>query len=723
VTTTTSAAGHVERTWLDRFLLFVPVAVPSLVALSILFWQAASMKSPVVFGDELEWTMISRAIAHTGQGARLGEPSGFRSLFAYVIAPAWWLHSTQASYTAIKYLDTVVMAAAAIPTYLIARTMVRPGWAFAAALGTMCTSALFYASLILPEALAYPAFAVAAYASVQALAGRGRRWWIAAVVLSFLAVAVRTELAAAVGALALAAAWLWIVGPRGAQLRRSWGVLQYAGAVIGLVAVALLLNRYVGSHVHQWSYTTHNWQGRIWHFGFESASALAIGLGVLPMIAGLASMWLPERRHDPHWRAFAAYLAASIVTFGTYTGVKAAYISTQIFTRVEERNLIYLQPLLLVGTIVLVTTRRTWLPGMLAATGFVAYLVIAYGYQLGFPYVDSPGYGIAVMANRAFYWNQPDIRRALAVAVAISLAVLLVARARRVPAAVRTAVVGAALLTACVWMSAGEVTSARGSIHAARVSVANLPAPLDWIDRGTHGQGVTYLGQHVGDPTGLWLNEFWNHSIQHVFTLDGSGPGPGPTQTPTLWHIDGSMTGDPSLSYVVAESDVLLQEPVKEHHGGLTLYALPTHPWRLQQAVYGRTGDGWLIGTNDDPQADGSFAYFGPGHRAGRLTVQVGRQFCPETAPRTHATVWVGPLTLDAQNLPAIRHVAYRRRFVVPTCADKPSVRTLVVRIAPPFDVQVHVDHTIRPSDYGSSDARQLGAQVGYGFTRASKRP
>ncbi|HEV2592434.1 MAG TPA: hypothetical protein VGU02_11130, partial [Gaiellaceae bacterium] len=90
---------------LDRFLALVPVLVGALVLLAMLLWEASALKSPTIFGDELEWSMISRSIAHTGHGARLGVPTGFRSFFAYLIAPAWWLSSVQASYTAVKYIQ------------------------------------------------------------------------------------------------------------------------------------------------------------------------------------------------------------------------------------------------------------------------------------------------------------------------------------------------------------------------------------------------------------------------------------------------------------------------------------------------------------------------------------------------------------------------------------------------------------------------------------------
>ena len=65
--------------------------------------------------------MLSRSIAATGHASRRGQPIGFQSLYAYLIAPAWWLHSTAASYAAIKYLNALVMCLTAVPTYFLAR--------------------------------------------------------------------------------------------------------------------------------------------------------------------------------------------------------------------------------------------------------------------------------------------------------------------------------------------------------------------------------------------------------------------------------------------------------------------------------------------------------------------------------------------------------------------------------------------------------------------------
>lgn len=709
-------------TRLDRFLSAIPALIAALGLLAVILWEASALKAPIVFGDELEWTMISRAIAHTGHGARLGVPTGFRSFAAYLIAPFWWMSSTQSAYTGIKYLQSIVMALAAIPVFLLARTLVPTRWATAVALGTLCTSAYVYAPLLQPEALAYPTFMLCAYVSIQALAGRGRRWTIAAVVLSVLAIGVRNQLAMAFGAFVLAAAVLWIVGERGRRFRSSWSVVDHIGAALILIGAFVVLNRFASPHVQQWAYVTASFKGRIWSLGLQSGSALALGLGVLPAIGGLASLWVPERLQDPRWRAFAAYLGGSIVAFGTYTGVKAAYNSTQVFTRVEERNLVYLGPLLLVGTAIVFTSRRVWWPAVAAAAVFVAAILLAWAPHLDFPYTDSPGYGIATMANRFFYWNQSQIRDALVVTLIVATALLLLHRHRALPARVRAAVIFAACLTVAVWMGTAQVTTARGMEHDARAHLAGLAAihavPYDWVDRETHGQGVTYLGQNLnlGDNHGLWLTEFWNPDIEHAYTLDSTYPGPGPSVTPGLAKPNGTLTSDTGTPYVLADNGVLMIGRKIDQKGSLVLYRVTKHPWRLQQSQTGISPDGWTVGEGNNKFADGAFAYFGPQRTKGTLTVQVWSTLCPPSAPRQYAYLKVGTVALNAEQKPEVGHVEAFKKVRVANCSDKNRVTTLEFHVAPPVAVTMHVAPTLRPADYGQGDVRELGAHLSFGF-------
>ena len=87
--------------------------------------------------------------------SRLGEPSGFGSLYTYLVAPAWWLDPTDA-WEAAKLIGVLVMTAAIFPAYGLARFVVSRPWAVAAAIGAVAAPPLAYAPYLLEEPLAYP---------------------------------------------------------------------------------------------------------------------------------------------------------------------------------------------------------------------------------------------------------------------------------------------------------------------------------------------------------------------------------------------------------------------------------------------------------------------------------------------------------------------------------------------------------------------------------------
>jgi hypothetical protein len=328
------------------------------------------------------------------------------------------------------------------------------------------------------------------------------------------------------------------------------------------------------------------------------------------------------------------------------------------------------------------------------------------------------------MANRFFYWNQSQIRIALAVVVLVSLAIMLLHK--RLPEAPRAVLLAAVSVGIAVWMATAQVTTARGVQNAARAGLAGLAnihaEPLDWVDQLTHREGTTYLGQNLnlGQPLGLWLTEFWNPSIQHAYTIDSTYPGPGPTVTPGLAKPDGTLTDDTGLPYVLADNGVEMVGKPLVQHGSLILYRVH-HPWRLRESSSGISPDGWTVGQGADTFADGSWAYFGPQTKAGTLTVQVWSTLCPPHAPRQSATVKVGTVALNAQQKPVVGNLEATRRIRVSNCSDKQRVTTLRFHVAPPLAVSVHVTPTLRPSDYGQGDPRELGAHLGFGFS--SKRP
>jgi hypothetical protein len=695
-----------ERTRLDRMLAAIPVAVVALVVFALYAWEASSRKSPTIFSDELQWAQLSRGIAATGHAAALGEPQPFKSLYAYAIAPAWWSGSVGAGYALIKYFDAVLMCLTSVPIYLLARMVVPKRFAIAAAFASILTSAMFYATFLLPEALAYPVFAAVAYLCVRSLAGGGRGWTVAAVAGCLVATQVRGELATLGAAYALAAVVVFVTGPTSRRLRAGWSILDHAGAAILALGALVVVNQLASVRSPEYAVVTQAYKHRMWSLGLQAGSAFSIGIGVLPAMAGLASLWLPSRRDDRAWRAFAAFTAAAIFSVSAYTAIKAAYLSTTFATRVEERNMIYLGPLLIVGCAVYFTSRRIWLPGIVVAAGFVTWLVTAYGYQLDYPYFEAPGYGIAVMANRSWHWDQPTIRTWMYVACAAFFVIAVLSRIPRAPLRAWQAAAATGALFAVAWAITGEITSARGSNASANALTAHLPKPLDWVDVAAGRQPVTLFGENIGDANGIWLLEFWNKSIVHDWTLDATAPRPDPTLTPNVKTTDGQMEPDSGTDYALTTGGVEVQGSTVATRPGYVLRRL-THPWRLQTALFGRQGDGWI-------GSDARYVKFGPRRQQGTVAVSASRVgFCNQSAPKTHVTIKVGEVALNRQFKPVLGRTLVTRRRLLANCAT--WTETLPAR--PPFIVTVHVDPLVRPSDYGTTDVRYLGAVVSWTFT------
>src|SRR5437764_10267742 len=100
-----------------------------------------------------------------------------------------------------------------------------------------------------------------------------------------------------------------------------------------------------------------------------------------------------------------------------------------------------------------------------------------------------------------------------------------------------------AAVLACAWMLTGQIYATTSNADLADKLAKEVPSPRSWVDEATHGGRVTYLGQLLTDDNQLWLTEFWNRSLRHVASLDGSAPGPGPTTAPGLADTDGTLAG------------------------------------------------------------------------------------------------------------------------------------------------------------------------------------
>jgi hypothetical protein len=709
-----------ERGWYDRALAALPLATAFVWLVLLYAWQTWGHVTPWLFGDELQNADIQRAIAAGGRPAVLGQPHALESFYNVVLAPVWWLHGTPSSYTVLKYVNCVVMTSVLFPTYALARLLVGKPAALFAGVTAAAGPALVYTSLVLEEPAAYPYAALCFYLVVRALTARSRGWIAGAVVASAFAPLVRGELAMIPASFALAAVLLWWTGPRARAWRAGWSRSDWVGAVALAVGVLIVFNAAVAARSHQWLIATGYFRGRMIENGLWAAGALTIGLGVFPVVAGLAAL-LGQKRTEVE-RSFAALFAAGLIAFGWYTAVKAAYISVVFSTLVEERNLIYVAPLLLVATAVWVERPRArwWAVG--AAAGFALYLILTTPYKMELHfYADAPGLGVLQAANRRLGWTPAIAQHVLLGMLAGSIVLLLlpnVLRRNRLRAAGYVAATAAVL--ALGWNVTAEVSSASASNTFSNEFTAHIDPPLNWLDQTVHGRPVLYLGQSIVDPNGLWILRFWNSSIKHAWSLDGSAPAP--TLSPDLAQTNGRLFPNPKdVEYVLTEPGVDVVGKVVATHwhvdaGQRKQWTVVrfSPPLRLAHSVLGIQPDGWIVAPDAKQPAVSAYNRFVThGNHAGTMVVHVSRVAGPDPG---HVTIRLGTL-VKRNKQPAIGRVTAVRTWSVRANTS----RAFAIRTPkPPFRVEVTVSPTfvLAELDPRSSDRRHLGAQVGYDFQR-----
>ena len=414
-----------------------------------------------------------------------------------------------------------------------------------------------------------------------------------------------------------------------------------------------------------------------------------------------------------------------------YTGFKAAYLSTVFATRVEERNLIYVVPLLFVGTAILLERRRVNLWALLGATAYAAYLV---GYALYHPtqfpyemnvqlYSDALGLAILQQANRYLAWT-PDTARMVLLAITLIGFVALAAIGRMRGPKLAGVIATVLALGIVGWNLTGEISAAAGTNSISHSAAATLRQPFTWVDSITHQQPTIYLGEGESDQTPEWMLEFWNRAIVSVGSLDGTVSGPGPADGPNL-AVDGTLYwgGDPASpgrQYAYAVEDwpcVDFAGTYRGKHlyragGGTKAWRLIelTHPNRLRAECTGIYPDGW------SGAADSEYFRFSEG-KGGWLRVVVSRRNWGGATGPSPVHVLLAPLTVNLNHQPALGRTSQQVALSID------STQTKVCWLRAPADrfgakvvvANKFIPHQIDPT---SSDIRVLGAEVSYQFVK-----
>jgi hypothetical protein len=711
VTTAAEVRPAASPTWLDRALAAYPLVLAYVGVLILVAWQTTKHVAPWNFVDELKWAELSRSVADTGHAQlRLHDaPAG--SLYTYFVAPAWWFGDTDVAYAAAKYLNAAVMTATLFPAYGLARLFAGRWLALAAAVASAVVPGVVYASMLIPEPLAYFWSTLTLWLVARALL-RPRRWSIALAVVSVLvAPLVRSQLGVLAVAATIAVAVVVATSARGRATVRTWGTWDWIGAVVLAVGGAIIVNAWLTHHSYSWQVGTH-FAHRMFTYGLWAAGAFVIGIGVVPVIVALA--WgLSARISSLEDRVLLGLLLGTVLTFGLYTAVKASYISTVFAIRVEDRNLIYLSPLVFVVTARWLEQGRARLVAIVAAAAGVWYVVDTTPYYMEEHFsVDSPGLAILSWLNRTWYWTPTDAKRLFAIVVVVAAALLagreLLARRRvslgrwRVAAAVALAITFALV---GAWTVTGEITAANASNSFSRAMLGPLPKPPEFVDEVTHGERTMFLGSNIGNSNAFWSLEFWNGSLADVWSIDASAPPPGPSTTPNFAAVDGTVDPQIPVRWALTDPTVGIAGRTVLRKGGLRVVRV-ARPLRISHEVNGVTPDGWM-------SAHSWFAQFSG--RPGVAVVSLSRSGACGDVPTAHMTVRVGDVRIDRNAQPALGRVRERHRVVVRSSPCE--TKALEFHVKPPFriDVTATPRSMFQPSRF---DQRNLSVQISYAFKR-----
>jgi len=667
--------------------------------------------APWIMGDELLYSDLARSFADNGQVGLRGVTVGTATygLYPIVISPAWLFDSTVTAYGVAKAINALLMTLAAVPLYFWARRLVRAGYALCLLGLVLLLPASSYAGTLMTENVAFPAVALALFAIAVALERATTRWQVIAFAAMLLAVASRVQnvvffviLPTAVVLKVLLDARATPEGPIRPQLAR--GLRTYLPTWIGLAGLALAYALYQvargrplsgGLGAYQALASTHyvlrdvgRWV--VLHLAEVGFAVAIVPLSALILMFGLG--WSREFATTAAERSFLAVAAASL-----WFVVQAGAFASHFIQRIEERNMIYVEPLLLLA-FVLWLERGAPRPPRLTLTALLvpATLLTTIPFERLFNvsiFSDTPGL-LPLFRVSSLVSGGSDGMRVLLALGAIATCLFFALAPRRV-----LVFGGIAGITLFLAVSTKMVV---GSQRSQAVAAKAAPGVTDsrWVDESVpqgKAVGLLFTPEFSADAHPLWQTEIWNRSVQHVFYLgarDFAGfPGYDISVNRTGELVSASGNGPPpaAVDYMVASPNIQLAGSRVKAAGRFVLYRI-AYPLRLSVSTEGVYTDGWT-----GPEA--TYTRYVRGAR----TVRIDLSRAGWSGPDVPGSVRVELVKTD-------KAVA-RRAWI----AHRAGTRSFTFPAPPaPFSVRIHVTPTFSPVQFGLGDTRQLGVQVSF---------
>lgn len=592
-------------------LPLVTLVAGAAVTLAVL---ASRVRDWVVMTDELQYAKLASAIADGSllPALRGVHVSAYAQLYPLLLSPLYGLFDAPTAFRAAHVLNALLYASAAVPAYLLARTVRLPaGWSAGVAALALLAPWNVLTGFLLTEPAAYPVFLWAVLACQRALDDPSDRRDGLALVALAVAVFARTQFVALVFVLPLAAVLL-----DGRRVLRRHRVLAAAYAAGAIVAAVVALTGGVGRLLGRYEVTATEGSllpfDAIVHAGAH-IDLVGLGIGLVPLLLGGA--WLVSRR-----TAFSVLALVTIVALTLETASYDARFGGGL-TSVRDRYLFYVAPLLLVAT---ARALRDGVPrvALAAVTVFVAVTIFAYDFvEISGIYVDSP---VAVAGGAIESAGGAAFVALLAVVIALALVVVPASATARATAV--TFVVAACALTLAGTAWSRLLT---GNGPSGRPITDGPTFVADWIDRvlppGSSAALVPYPNGPDWSQSAIfwWDTEFWNDSAQRVYVVDREWEyAPFPNTELRFDPATGRVrpAGDAPEYVVAAAADPRLRLAGVVHAQNFGLYVLRAErPYRAEWITTGLDPDGYLVAG----RAATVRIFPEPGHGPERVTLEV----------------------------------------------------------------------------------------------------
>jgi len=428
-------------------------------------------------------------------------------------------------------------------------------------------------------------------------------------------------------------------------------------------------------------------------------------VGLLPasaflLLAGLA--FVRGGTRTPAERAFLAVTVAAV----PLVVVEVAAFASRFSLRIEDRYMFFLAPLLFLA-FALWLDRGIPRPRLLA----VAAGVIPAALLLALPlasllnvsiYSDTFGL-LPVLRLSTVLHGIAEARRVLLIGGVAAAAVFVLWPRRAWPQVVLPLAVAAFLV-----LSSYPVVGALRDYSRNLKATAGLQQHPSWLDAqlGTASPRASFLLGTTNDiwpeTLSLWQQEFWNRSLGPVYNLSTPEPAGGPEMpvgvAPQTGLVVSKLTGQAVRApYVVSNLSFVLDGRLIARRPPFGLYRT-NGPLRVAESRAGIYADGWM-------GADASYTRFVT-RRPAQVIVALSRKLWSGPGKPVHARVQLIPLRGPQAGKAVITRTA--------TLSGR-GARAFALRTPKtPFTVAVHIDPTYSPSQFGSADTRQLGAQVAF---------